>query len=431
MWSVIGIILGLVLLVIFAFKGCSLIWSAPLCAFVVSLFSGMNLLTSYTETYMSGFVNFVLSWFPAFLLSSLFGRVMEVTGCASAITEFLARRLGSNNAILVIVICTGILTYGGISGFVIIFSVYPIALGLFRKADIPRRLLPATIAGGSFSFAMTALPGTIQIQNLIPMKYFGTPATAAPVIGCVSGVIMFVGVVLWLNYRKRKLTAAGEHFEEPDNGEQEIPAEKLPNIILSILPFVVVVAMLNVFKLDIVICLLAGVVLCIALNIMRLSGRLRDTLNEGCRGATTAMLNTAAAVGFGTVVGATTGFVVITEAILSIKASPLISAAIAINILAGATGSASGGLSIAMEAMSDTFIQMSVSSGISLQTFHRICSLSCGGLNTVPHDGAVVTFLNHCGISHKKGYFDIFMVNAAIPIAALIVAIILGSLGIV
>lgn len=431
MWSVIGIILGLALLVIFAFKGCSLIWAAPLSAFVVSLFSGMNLLTTYTETYMSGFVSFVLSWFPAFLLSSIFGRIMEVTGCASAITEFLARKMGNNNAILVIVICTGILTYGGISGFVIIFSVYPIALGLFRKADIPRRLLPATIAGGSFSFAMTALPGTIQIQNLIPMEYFGTPATAAPIIGCVSGAIMFVGVVLWLNYRRKKLAIAGEHFEEPENTEQRTSDGRLPNIILSVLPFIVVVAMLNVFELDIVVCLLAGVILCIALNFMRLRGHLRNTLNEGCKGATTAMLNTAAAVGFGTVVGATSGFVIITDAILSINVSPLISAAIAINILAAATGSASGGLSIAMEAMSDTFIQMSAASGISLQVFHRICSLSCGGLNTVPHDGAVVTFLNHCGISHKKGYFDIFMVNAAIPIIALIVAIILGNLGVV
>ena len=156
-----------------------------------------------------------------------------------------------------------------------------------------------------------------------------------------------------------------------------------------------------------------------------------ETCNKGCQSAVSAIMNTAAAVGFGSVVKITPGFAVLSELVLGIGGSPLIAESIAINVLAGATGSASGGLQIALDALADNFIQMSQTSGIPLAVFHRVGSIACGGLNTMPHDGAVVTYLSYCKISHKRGYFDMFIVAGAIPILANIVAIILGTIGIV
>ncbi len=358
--SLAGIVIGLALLIWFAFRGKSLIWAAPICAMVVALTGGLDLLPAYTVSYMEGFVGFVKNWFPAFLLSAIFGQIMEDSGGAQAITKAIVRRLGRNKAIFVSVLCGGILAYGGISGFVIIFSMYPIVLGLFREANISRRLIPATVMAGAFTFAMSSLPGTPTIQNLIPGEYFGTPPTAAPVMGVICSIVMFVGPILWLSYRAKKLRSCGEGY-------------------------------------------------------------------SGCQSAVSAVMNTAAAVGFGSVVKLSPGFATLEAMVLGIEGSPLIAESVAINLLAGATGSASGGLRIALDALAPSFIRMSETSGIPLTAFHRVGAIASGGLNTLPHDGAVVTYLSYCKIPHKKGYFDMFIVAGAIPIIANIVAIILGT----
>lgn len=436
--SLVGIALGLALLVFFAFRGKSLVWAAPICAMVVALTGGLDLLSAYTVSYMEGFVGFVKDWFPAFMLSAIFGQIMEDSGGAVAITKAIVRLLGRDKAIFVSVLCGGVLAYGGISGFVIIFSMYPIVLGLFKEADISRRLIPATIMTGAFTFAMSALPGTPTIQNLIPGEYFGTPPTSAPVISIISSVIMFVGPVLWLSYRAKKLRAAGEGYDDPDDIPEEPDDSLLPPAFVCLIPFVVILILLNILHQNIVVCLLAGIVLIIAL--LFLAGRMRGknylpdlgaSFNKGCQSATMAIMNTSAAVGFGSVVKVSPGFTVLADLVLGIGGSPLIAESIAINVLAGATGSASGGLRIALDTLAPNFIQMSAASGIPLEVFHRVGAIACGGLNTMPHDGAVVTYLSYCKIPHKRGFFDIFMVAGAIPILTNIVAIILGTIGLV
>ncbi len=436
--SLVGIILALALLVFFAFRGCSLIWVAPICAMFVALTGGLELLPTYLETYMEGFVGFTKTWFPAFLLSAIFGRVMQDSGGAQAITKGAVKILGHKHVIFVSVLAAGILAYGGVSGFVIIFSMYPIVIGLFREANITRRLIPATIMTGAFTFAMSALPGTPTIQNLIPGEFFDTPPTSAPVIGIVCSIIMFVGPVIWLNYRAHKLRALGEGYDEPDNVEEAIPDEDLPSALLCVIPFLVILVLLNVFKQHIVVSLLAGTVLLILFLIIQglitkktYIRHYGQTFNAGAASAVQAIINTSAVVGFGSVVSVTPGFALLSQWVLGIKGSPLISESVAINILAGATGSASGGMRIALDALVDNFKAMSAESGISLQVFHRVAAIASGGLNTLPHDGAVVTYLSYSGISHKKGFFDMFIVAGAIPILANVVAVILGSVGVI
>ncbi len=431
-----GIIIGLALLMYLAYRGMSIIWIAPICAVIVAVSGGLELLPAYSETYMGGLVGFAKSWFPAFLLGAIFGKVMDESGAARSVAYYITKIIGTKLAIVAVVVACGILTYGGVSLFVVVFAIYPLAVALFREANISRKLIPGAIALGSFTFTMTALPGSPQIQNLIPMPYFGTTPAAAPIMGIAGALVMFGGGILWLSYRQKKLTAAGEVFIELDKKVDEINAQSLPNPLLSSIPLILVIVVLNVFTKDlpaaqqVIPPLVTGIIAAILLNIKRLP-KLVETINLGASGSVLAIINTSAAVGFGAVVRAVPGFETLTNFVLGIPGNPLISEAVAVNILAGATGSASGGMGIALAALGEKYMQLATSTGISPEAFHRIASMSSGGLDTLPHNGAVLTLLAVTAMTHKDSYKDIFMVGTVIPIVAVIVGIILASIGLV
>ena len=409
--------------------GWSIIWVAPIAAGVVALTGGLDLLDAYTNTYMSGFVGFAKKWFPVFMLSAIFGKLMEDTGMARSIAISLSKLMGTKRAILGVLLSSAVLTYGGISLFVVVFAVYPLALSLFREANISRKLLPATIALGAFTFTMTALPGTPQIQNLIPIPYFQTDAMAAPIMGIVSALIMGIGGYYYLIWRQKQMAAKGENYVEPkDNSILKVEGSA-PNVLLSVLPLLTVLITLNVLEWDIVIALLSGILLILVLNVTKIKGFVKS-INAGAAGSITAIINTSAAVGFGTVVQAVPGFKKLTEMLMGIPGNPLISEAVAINLLAGATGSASGGMGIALEALGSKYYELSLSTGISPEAFHRIASLSSGGLDVLPHNGAVLTLLTITGMTHKDSYKDIAVVAIIIPIIATAVAIVLAAMGI-
>ncbi|MEK6263173.1 MAG: GntP family permease [Clostridium sp.] len=424
-----GIFLGLALLMFLAYKGMSIIWIAPICALVVALTGGLELLPSYTEAYMGGFVGFAKSWFPVFMLGAIFGKIMDESGAAMSIAVWIIKVIGAKKAILAIVLGCSVLTYGGISLFVVVFAMYPLALALFREANITRKIIPGAIALGSFSFTMTAIPGTPQIQNLIPMKYFGTTPTAAPIIGLVGAAIMFGMGMTWLTYRERKFTKAGELFVEPDKAVKEITHENLMHPLLALAPLLTVVVVLNVLKQPIIVALVSGVLLGIVIGYKKLEN-LVTTINAGASGSVLAIINTSAAVGFGSVVKAVPGFTQLTNNLLGIKGNPLISEAVAVNVLAGATGSASGGMGIALEALGTKYMELATSSGISPEAFHRIASLSSGGLDTLPQNGAVLTLLAITGLTHKDSYLDIFMTCTLFPVVSVVVGIVLGGFGV-
>ena len=433
-----GIFIGLIVMIFLAYKGHSILWVAPVSALVVALFGGLDLLSAYTDTYMNGLVSFVLAWFPMFMLGAIFGKVMEVTGAARAIAKKLAELIGSDKAILAVIISTGIMVYGGISLFVVVFAIYPIAVTLFREANLPRRLIPGCIACGAFTFAMTAFPGSPQLNNIIPSQYFGTSAMSAPIIGIVCGILMLVLGYFWLNYRAKKMVAAGECFDEPSNLEP-IDDSDSPNPWVSLLPLVVVVAVLNILPKvveltkpstdAIIIALLCGIALTVVFNFKKASLCL-EALSKGAASSVGATLNTAAAVGFGAVVRVVPGFAALTALIFGIKASPLISEALSVTLLAGATGSSSGGLGIALAALSENFISMAQQYGISLDVFHRVAAIASGGLDSLPHCGGIVTILIACEMNHKKSYLDMCVTTCIIPLIAAVVAIILGTIGI-
>lgn len=439
-----GIIIGLALLMYLAYKGYSIIWVAPFTAMIVALTGGLELLPAYTETYMGGLVGFAKNWFPMFMLGAVFGNLMDYTGAAQSIAAWLTSKIGPERAILGVILGCAVLTYGGISLFVVVFAMYPLGLALFREANITRKLLPGCIAMGSFTFTMTALPGTPQIQNIIPTQHFGTTPTAAPVMGIVATIFMFVLGYNYLRKREKMYKDRGEFFTEPVNIATKVEDEEaLPNAFLSALPLIAVIVVLNVIvpmladkgivdlvDYGVIVALLVGIILSMVLNPKKAKG-FPVAISKGAEGSVGAIMNTSAAVGFGTVVGVVPGFQTLTNMILGIKGNPLISTAVAVNLLAGATGSASGGMGIALEALGGKYMEIAAQTGISPEAFHRVASLASGGLDTLPHNGAVLTVLAATGMSHQESYREILVTSVILPVLSSIPAIIVASLGFV
>jgi len=435
--SLIGIVLGLVLLIWLAFKGHSIIWVAPVCAIVVAILGGLNLLNTYLGDYMAGVAGFVKSYLPMFFLGAVFGKIMDVTGAAQALANKLVKLIGSRFALLAVVLPCLLMTYGGVSLFVVVFVVYPMGYAIYREADIPRTLLPGAIAFGAFGITMTAIPGSPQVQNLIPTNFYGTDAAAAPLMGLIAAVLIGVPGYIYLDRRVRSARKKGLHFvADPKHKHAEYDESAHPgwHWLSGLLPLIVVVLVLNVVPgileragiveltsdQAIVIALLAGIVVVCLMNAYQFK-KLAGAVNEGASGSVTAIMNTACAVGFGSVVKVVPGFALLKGAMLNMPGSILFSEAVAVNVLAGATGSATGGLTIALEALGADFLAKAGTLGLDPGCLHRIASLASGGLDTLPHNGAVLTLLavSHC--SHKESYWDVCVTSCIIPVVVSLV----------
>ncbi len=490
MMDVLGIILSLVLLMYLAYRGVSVLILAPVLALFAVFISGDGgLLPTYTEVFMVSLANYVKQYFPVFLLGAIFGKIMDKSGAAQAIAHTVSEKLGKDKAILAVVLSCAVLTYGGVSLFVVAFAVYPIAVSLFREAAIPKRFIPASIALGSFTFTMSALPGTPQIQNAIPMPFFQTDAYAAPIIGIVGSAVMLFGGLAWLTFRSKKAMAKGEGYGNHKENFSKLDQSKLPSFITSIIPIILVLivnyvlsnyyfpnidpASMAKFDLDLskvagtwslIVSLILAAIVAIILNLKNFTllsnteedpelaisvgdgaisvpkekvsiaksiENVKTCINEGATSSLLAVINTASEVGYGNVISSLAAFGVIKTGLMGISSNPLISEAVSVSALAGITGSASGGLSIALGALGETYMQTALSMGLNPEVLHRIAAMACGGLDTLPHNGAVITLLAVTGLTHKDSYIDIGMCTVVIPTIAVAVCILLGSFGIV
>lgn len=480
MMDLVFVLVALGLLMYLAFRGITLIILAPAAALLaVALTGSLPILATYTQVFMSNTGNFIIAFFPLFLLGAIFGKLMDDTGSAQSIAEAVSKKLGPERAIMSVVLCCAVLTYGGVSVFVVAFAMIPVAVALFRNADIPKRLIPGAIAVGAFSFTMTALPGTPAIQNAIPMPFFGTTAFAAPGLGIIASIIMFVLGMAWLTRRAGAARAAGEGYGEhadsipkPDvvmrehsQGRgfdvAEIPEESesagaLPPFWLALLPIVVVIVSNLVFiqivvpRLDtsflaeplfgettiesvrgvwaVIIGLFLAILLLIGGNWKRLKD-VRASLDKGADASVLPIFNTASLVGFGAVIAALPVFNMISEAVLDLGGgNPLITVATSVGLLSAMTGSASGGMTIALDALGPTLVNLANAAGVSLEAMHRVTAVASGSLDALPHNGAVITLLTVCGLSHRDSYLDIFVAGMIAPLVSLLVIIALASL---
>jgi H+/gluconate symporter-like permease len=476
-----GILIGLGLLIWLAYRGWSVLVLAPLAAMITALFSGEPLLAHWTQTFMGSAAGFLSQFFPLFLLGALFGKLMEDSGSVQAIARFITERLGARRAMLAVVLAGAIVTYGGVSLFVAFFVLAPMAQQLFRSAGIPSRLMPAAIVLGTSTFTMSALPGTPSIQNAIPMPFFGTTPFAAPGLGTLASLIMFGFGMWWLGREEARARAAGEGFGdgEPPSGEEiaiderlrerattarefdpaEIvhakPSETPLAFLPAVLPLVIVVSVnlaMSMFllpRLDtsflseirwgqtslaavggvwaVITALVCAIVAVLAINHYRLPA-VRETMDAGANASVLPALSVASLVGFGAVVAALPAFGVVRDAVLGVEGGPLVSLAIATNVLAALTGSASGGLTIALDALAGTYMERAADIGLAPALLHRVAVIGAGTLDSLPHNGAVVTLLAVCGSTHRESYRDIVIVGIVGPIIALAAIIALGSI---
>ena len=455
MTGILVIVAALAALMYLAYRGLSLLLLTPVLAILAVLVAeGGPLLASYTQVFMTATGGFIIQYFPLFLLGAVFGKLMEASGSARVLADGIIRGLGPSRAILAVILSCAVMTYGGVSLFVVAFAVWPIASALFREAELPKVLIPATIALGAFTFTMTALPGTPAIQNAIPMPYFGTTPFAAPGLGILTGAMMLGLGWAWLERRARAL---GPGYGEPGAGDATARRDDLPGLAVAAAPLVLVLALNLAFtfvlipRMDtsylalpeygatdvgsvrgvwsIIAALTFSSLALVALNWRRLVQGLGATLDDGAKDSLKPIFNTACLVGFGAVIASLSAFGVIRDWVVTVGGdNPLISLAIGTSLLAGMTGSASGGMSIALSTLGETYLAMGEAAGIAPDLLHRVTAVATGGLDALPHNGAVITLLTICGLTHREAYRDIAVVAVIIPILALIVLVTLGTI---
>ncbi|OUS31378.1 citrate transporter [Thalassotalea sp. 42_200_T64] len=420
------LILTLALLIWLTMRGANLIVVAPFCALILAYLSGFDIGTveqhGFTHTYMKGFTGFFASWFLVFLLGSIFGKLMEDCGAAEKISHYIMTHVGSERAALAVVLACAVLTYGGVSVFVVAFTAYPIALSLFREANLPRRFIPACLAFGSATFTMTSA-GSPEIQNWIPIKYLHTSPWAGWQVSIPIAIFMAVVGYVWLKRMMKTALVNGEHFIGRD-GDPHPDDRDLPNLITSILPLVAIVLISflahEAFHQNaLVLALLIGCILTYLLNINHFNNT-GKALHEGAYAALIATGNTCAVVGFGAVAKATPGFEVAMAAVMSLPGDGLVSASVAIIVIAGITGSASGGQSIALPELAPHYLN----AGVDASELHRVVAISSGALDSLPHNGYIVTTVRAiCGESHASAYGPIFALTVILPLIATILAV--------
>jgi len=478
--DIVGILISLGLLIWLAYRGWSVLLLAPGAALLAAALAGEPLLPHWTQTFMGSAARFVAQFFPIFLLGAVFGKLMDDSGSVTAIANFMTERLGERRAILAVVLAGALVTYGGVSLFVAFFVLAPMAQALFRAAAIPRRLMPAAIALGTSTFTMSALPGTPAIQNAIPMPFFGTTPFAAPGLGIIASLIMLGFGLWWLQRAEARARRANEGYGDTTDIDTEAaandplirerattarefdPAEinhgkhsdTSPPFALAISPLIVVVCVNLLMSLVVlprmdasflsqerwgstslaavggvwaVIVALAAAILTLILISHRYLPSLRASMDAGANASVLPVFSVASLVGFGAVVAALPAFTLVSDWVLSIEGGPLTSLAVATNVLAALTGSASGGLTIALDALGDTYMQIASAKGIDPALMHRVAVIGAGTLDSLPHNGAVVTMLAVCGTTHRESYFDIVMVGIVGAIIALVAVIVLGS----
>ncbi|MAM59838.1 MAG: citrate transporter [Salinicola sp.] len=456
--STLAIVVSLILLIVLAYRGITVLLLAPLMASLAVLLSGEAglLLPIYTGTFMSALGGYLIKFFPLFILGALFGQLMADSGAAHAIANWIIKRLGTRHVVLTVVLACAILTYGGVSLFVVAFAVFPIGAALFRETGTPKRLIPGAIALGSFTFTMTALPGTPAIQNAIPIPFFQTTSFAAPGLGIIAGCLMLGLGTWWLQSRASKAMRQGEDYGHHPNEKIDVAEVPVIGTVAAFTPLVMVILLNGLLTywilpsldfsqlpearfgaldpnsmLGLWAIIIALLVSCAWLVVTRWRhwADLKETINKGCFGSMLPVFNTASEVGYGAVIASLAGFVVIRDAVLSLApGNPLISEAVSMNVLAAITGSSSGGMSIALSVLGDDYLRMANAVGLNPELLHRVATIAAGGMDTLPHSGAVITLLAICGLTHRQSYPNIAMVTIVVPMITLVAVITLGTL---
>jgi H+/gluconate symporter-like permease len=432
--SVLAIILGLVLLMVLTLKKIPVVISSLISVIFIAVFSGMDVMETLTGAYVEGLTGFIKSMFLIILLGAIFSKILETTGAANSIAKLVLNWLGVNRAILAIIITGAALTYGGVSNMVSCFALYPIALDMFRKANLPRYLMPATICAGLFTW-VCVLPGAPTVGNLVASQYLGTSTTAGAGLGIFAAAIILVLTLLYLNMEVKKARKAGIGFvadESIDSAlskvDQMEKEGRLPNPVVSLIPLITLTIILIITD-NAVIAEFVAVVLSIVLLHKNLGGwdKFWKDMESAVSSTSSIIITASSIVAIGTVVKSAPGFQTIVDFIISFTnagGNALLIFGIATTLLCGLNASGSGGLATTLSAMSETFLNM----GIDPSLLHRIGVIASVGLDSLPHSGGVVAIHQIVGVSYKDGYKYVFVTTCVITLFALCVTALIANM---
>ncbi|MRM89720.1 GntP family permease [Faecalicatena contorta] len=423
--GLIGILIALAVLMFLVYKRINIILVSIFCCIIVALTSQLPVLETLKDEYMPGMTQFVTSNFLLFVFSAIFGKLMEESGAAFSFAKLIFKAFGARWAIYGGMIATALLVYGGVSNFVVVFTVFPIFLHIFKQANLPIRLIPGVIYAAGVTFAASMLPGTPSLNNIIPTQYIDTTPMAAPIVGLAASAVTIILIFLYFEYEFRRARQKGEIYQANEKASMQLERMntlKEANPILSILPMAALVITLNVFKLDILYCLLISIFLVFALFYKNIGNTALTCVNEGISSASSAILNSAAAVGFGSVVKVTAGFTAMVNALMGFGGNPMVSLGIITTIISGITGSGTGGVGITMQVFAQKYLEL----GVNPEILHRIVAIASNGLDSLPHNGLVITVILACGCTHKESYKPILVTSVIITIIALAITIIMG-----
>ena len=422
--NVLGVILAILLLMLFVYKRINLILATLLGVFILSLSNKIPFYNLLYNSYSIALANFLAKYFLVFVTNALFGKVMEETLLVSAFSNMIGRWFGNRNAVYGALLITAMLSYGGISVFVIVFTVYPIFLVTFQKADLPRKFIPACIMSATCTVPLSMFPGGTQLNNIIPTRYIGTTPMASPVISIVAATMTTGLIFFYFRYIFGKARARKEHFIMTNEIQRKIHnIEKDPHIVewLSVLPMVLIVVLINRWNIDLSIAVLIGTALAIIIGRRNIENKIQ-TFNAGVASVGTASITTAVSVGFGGAVLACPGAQVILRAITSLPVNPIISLSIAVSFAGLLTGNGGGGCDVAMSILSKSYVQM----GVPLEILHRVVAIATAGASCLPHNGMLLTVLDTCGFSAKESYPYIFISTVFASMVGLATVIVLG-----
>ncbi|RTE85481.1 MULTISPECIES: GntP family permease [Gammaproteobacteria] len=443
-----GLVVGLALLIGLALRGMNILLAVLISVGVIGLTNAMSFNDIYLQYFpfgASGAFSFAGNFLLLFLCGAIFGRIMAASRAAQSVAVTVTQWLGAERALWVAMLVCAVLTYGGVVVFVVMFTMYPIGVTLMKEANIPRRLYAAAIALGAGTFTMTAMPGTPSIHNVIGARSLGTDLFAGAAVGLVASAVM-IGLGMWyLQWRWKVATQQGEGYQATDKDEQMRKLAETDKAIvpwgLAILPIIVVLGSILVPRLLMMasiesswigfantnpilwasFALLLGAFTCFVLfpDVRKVFS---VAAGEGANDAIMPLINTAAVIGFGGVVIQTPGFSAFAEWLLGLPLEPLVSVFISANLISGITASASGGLQIFMSSLAESYL----AAGVSPEMLHRIANLAAGGLDSLPHSGAVIALFTLMGLTHKEAYKDVFVVTVIIPMIAALVAVALA-----
>jgi H+/gluconate symporter-like permease len=443
--GVFGVILAVIVLIAMAMRGVNIILASLVAALVAAVFNQMPLASAVMEAYAGSTFGFAQKFFLLFLTGAVFGQVMGESKAANSLAYALSHWLGPERTLWIAMLVCALLTYGGVNVFVVIFTVYPLGLGLMQRSNTPKRLFIAATALGAGTFTMTALPGTPSLHNVIMAQAMGTPLTAAPWTGIAASILMIGFGMAYLEWEKKRAQARGESFvpaptdvlpdKEPDPRQMPhwLPASLplLTVLLIIVLPLVFRIILppepngAGAYNLTVnyaasqpllwpAIALTIGTLFALILFFRHLIRPIK-VLGRGAENSILPLINTSVVIGFGGVITATPIFERFAEFMLHSDLPPLVSALVAVNIISGIVGSSSGGLGIFAASLGEHYLQ----AGADPALLHRLVAIGAGGLDSLPHCGAVITMLTIMGMTHKQCYKDVAVVTIVVPLAAL------------